>query len=320
MGMDSFILRYRTAANPRPTEQQGLPPPRQTRSPVHCTFTDTAHHAHYAKWNKFDPTAQQDDPTHTQRSNAAQFVAERIAELKLNGNQLFKKKKFQEAADLYTMALRLGLTRSSEIPKDEWNPLMTQCYGNRAMCNLKLNKPHDTVKDCQEAIQIDPNYVKAWARRATAYRALGKLDAALSDFRTALANLEDRSEERTSVLKEIQAIEKQIGSLKQPGQTMRSANSVQMVKTEGLSENAVEGKKVLNSEAINCVQDKTAEAKEPLSPPKAEKGNTPMRKSLPKRKISTAYDFENVFREVSNDAELVIELLMVNKHDEVSLL
>lgn len=52
------------------------------------------------------------------------------------------------------------------------------------------------VQDCTSALKIEPAYVKALNRRATAYEALGKLQESLQDF-TALCVLEGFKNEST---------------------------------------------------------------------------------------------------------------------------
>lgn len=42
----------------------------------------------------------------------------------------------------------------------------------RALCHLVLNQYKEAVKDCSEALKLDGKNVKAFYRRAQAYKAL----------------------------------------------------------------------------------------------------------------------------------------------------
>ncbi|KAI8374905.1 hypothetical protein BD560DRAFT_393536 [Blakeslea trispora] len=99
--------------------------------------------------------------TADQRVEAAQS-------LKTKGNAKFSSKAYQEAADLYTMAL-----------KYKADPIF---YSNRAACFANLNLNERVIEDCNEALRLDPVYVKALNRRAHALEKKGDLENALYDF------------------------------------------------------------------------------------------------------------------------------------------
>lgn len=42
------------------------------------------------------------------------------------------------------------------------------------------------IRDCTKAIELDPNYVKAYLRRANLYEETDKFDEALEDFKKVL--------------------------------------------------------------------------------------------------------------------------------------
>jgi len=50
---------------------------------------------------------------------------------------------------------------------------------------MKLGKNAEAVKDCSKAIEIDPNYLKAFTRRANCYLALEQYEEAVRDFERA---------------------------------------------------------------------------------------------------------------------------------------
>ncbi len=59
-------------------------------------------------------------------------------------------------------------------------------YANRAMASLKLGEVADAEVDCTRALALDPNYLKAWQRRAAARAASGRLLDAIDDLESAL--------------------------------------------------------------------------------------------------------------------------------------
>lgn len=92
---------------------------------------------------------------------------------KEQGNALFKAAKYSEAVDLYTKAI------------DEDGPTVA-LYGNRAFCHIKLENFGSAIADADEALKLDPRYVKAYYRRGTALLSLGKLKNAQACFKQVL--------------------------------------------------------------------------------------------------------------------------------------
>lgn len=56
-------------------------------------------------------------------------------------------------------------------------------YGNRAACLMALHRAPEAIEDCTAAIKLDPQYVKAYVRRAQAYEKTEKLAEALGDYK-----------------------------------------------------------------------------------------------------------------------------------------
>ncbi|EDR02496.1 mitochondrial outer membrane translocase receptor TOM70 [Laccaria bicolor S238N-H82] len=97
------------------------------------------------------------------------------ASLKTKGNTAYQNRNFTQAADLYTRAIEVS-------PKPE--PVF---YSNRAACYVNMSPPkHDlVVLDCDEALKLDANYVKALNRRAIALEGLERYEEAVRDFTAA---------------------------------------------------------------------------------------------------------------------------------------
>jgi len=95
------------------------------------------------------------------------------------GNKLFQSKKYNKAIKQYTKAIEL-------FPDCVY-------YGNRAACYNNLGKMEEVIADCNEALKLNPNYIKALKRRAQAYEKTKNLEQALNDY-TALCILDEFSD------------------------------------------------------------------------------------------------------------------------------
>ncbi|XP_007031159.2 PREDICTED: RNA polymerase II-associated protein 3 isoform X4 [Theobroma cacao] len=96
------------------------------------------------------------------------------------GNEYFKQKKFKEAIDCYSRSIGLSPTAVA--------------HANRAMAYLKIKKFQEAEDDCTEALNLDDRYIKAYSRRATARKELGKLKESIEDTEFAL-RLEPNNQE-----------------------------------------------------------------------------------------------------------------------------
>ncbi|KAK1256917.1 hypothetical protein QJS04_geneDACA016414 [Acorus gramineus] len=96
------------------------------------------------------------------------------------GNEYFKHKKYKEAIDCYSRSIALSPT--------------CVAFANRAMAYLKIRRFEEAESDCTEALNLDDRYVKAYSRRATARKELGKLQLSLEDSEFAL-RLEPNNQE-----------------------------------------------------------------------------------------------------------------------------
>merc|ERR1711962_1285427 len=59
-------------------------------------------------------------------------------------------------------------------------------YSNRALCYLKLNQAEKALADCNSALKINKNHVKALFRRAQANKMLRNYKDSLADLATVL--------------------------------------------------------------------------------------------------------------------------------------
>eukprot|EP00443_Scrippsiella_acuminata_P126585 CAMPEP_0115687848 /NCGR_PEP_ID=MMETSP0272-20121206/60697_1 /TAXON_ID=71861 /ORGANISM="Scrippsiella trochoidea, Strain CCMP3099" /LENGTH=364 /DNA_ID=CAMNT_0003127499 /DNA_START=67 /DNA_END=1161 /DNA_ORIENTATION=+ len=102
----------------------------------------------------------------------------RAQELKQHGNELFKAGKLHDAREAYSEALHL--TPSTET-KDK-----AILHANRAACLQKLSRWDDVLTDCKAAIDLDPDYAKAYCRRSVAYENMERWHDAHEDLKKAI--------------------------------------------------------------------------------------------------------------------------------------
>ena len=92
--------------------------------------------------------------------------------LKQEGNTFFQNNKFMDAFKKYSDAIDLKVeTKNNAV-----------YYSNRAYVDLKLENYGSAIQDVNMAIKIDPDFTKAYHRRAIAYLQLNKPTEALKDL------------------------------------------------------------------------------------------------------------------------------------------
>ena len=89
--------------------------------------------------------------------------------LKDQGNQFFKEKKYIEAEQCYSMALKLHA--GCRI-----------LWTNRAICRNTMQKFDEAISDCDSALTIDPKCSKSIVQKGNAYLSSGRYDEARSCF------------------------------------------------------------------------------------------------------------------------------------------
>lgn len=76
--------------------------------------------------------------------------------LKGEGNAHFKSAEYTEAIDKYSEALKL----CPVVHKNDRAIL----YGNRAAAYKYLEQREEAISDCSQAVELNPDYLKAYAR------------------------------------------------------------------------------------------------------------------------------------------------------------
>ncbi|KAJ8534504.1 hypothetical protein K7X08_016232 [Anisodus acutangulus] len=112
-------------------------------------------------------------------------------ELKRIGNENYKKGNFVEALSLYDKAIAIS-------------PGNAVLHSNRAAALIGLKRLGEAVRECEEAIRLDPSYVRAHQRLGSLLLRLGQVENTRSHF-FSLGHKPDQAE-----LQKLQAVEKNI--------------------------------------------------------------------------------------------------------------
>ncbi|KAA8523986.1 hypothetical protein F0562_010583 [Nyssa sinensis] len=121
-----------------------------------------------------------------------------VARARARGNDLFKSERFTEACSAYGEGLRL----------DSSNSVL---YCNRAACWYKLGLWERSVDDCNQALCIRPNYIKALLRRAASNSKLERWAEAVRDYEVLRREIPDDNEVAESLFHAQVALKKSRG-------------------------------------------------------------------------------------------------------------
>ncbi|CAA2973018.1 TPR repeat-containing thioredoxin TTL1 [Olea europaea subsp. europaea] len=121
-----------------------------------------------------------------------------VGRARARGNDLFKSERFTEACSAYGEGLRL----------DPFNSIL---YCNRAACWFKLGQWQLSVDDCNQALCIQPNYIKALLRRAASNFKLERWDEAVRDYELLRKELPNDNEVAESLFHAQVALKKSRG-------------------------------------------------------------------------------------------------------------
>ncbi|KAL5082294.1 hypothetical protein RYX36_010715 [Vicia faba] len=122
-------------------------------------------------------------------------VVRMVARARSRGNDLFRSSKFSEACKAYGEGLLY----------DNSNYVL---YCNRAICWHKLGKWENSVQDCNQALNICPNYTKALLRRAASNAKLERWDEVVRDYRILKQELPNDNEVAENLGQALVALEK----------------------------------------------------------------------------------------------------------------
>jgi stress-induced-phosphoprotein 1 len=101
---------------------------------------------------------------------AKAYLNPEIAEAhKVKGGEFFKAGDFPSAIKEFDEGLRR-------------DPTNVAIYSNRSFAYIKLMEPAQAIKDANKALELDPSFVKAWARKGTCHQMMKEYHKALEAF------------------------------------------------------------------------------------------------------------------------------------------
>jgi DnaJ family protein C protein 7 len=124
-------------------------------------------------------------------------MVQKLDRTKEEGNTHFKAGRLQQAVDVYTTALEIDPTNKGTNSK---------ILNNRAMCYTKLKQWDDVIKDCDQAIKLDPSYTKARKTRAKALGEGGDWEEAVRAYKS----IQEQNPEEPNIARDIRNAELEV--------------------------------------------------------------------------------------------------------------
>ncbi|EXJ89405.1 hypothetical protein A1O3_02472 [Capronia epimyces CBS 606.96] len=113
------------------------------------------------------------DPDNTAARNYLRTM-KKLDRAKTEANNLFRRGKYSEAVAAYTEALSIDPANKATNAK---------LLGNRAMARIKIKEFEEAKTDCDQALKLDPTYMKARKTRAKATGESGDWEQAVKDWK-----------------------------------------------------------------------------------------------------------------------------------------
>merc|ERR1719461_1795173 len=118
--------------------------------------------------------------------------AQLVADYKVAGNNLFKVGEYEKAIEQYSLAIEID-------PKNE------RLYSNRAAAYISLENWKAAIHDAETAIELNPDFAKAFTRLGTALKGAGLWKKAEEAYEKVLNFLNDEDADWEKVKAEIAA-------------------------------------------------------------------------------------------------------------------
>lgn len=126
-----------------------------------------------------------------------------ITKLRDNGNAEYKKQKYAEAHQLYTLGIQMAVSRPSWEPSAIAREELSGLYANRAQASMALGNWAEAAVDAETSVEVrKQGNAKAWWRKGKCLLEMGRLEDAREWVKKAL-ELEGQEAELTALLKEI---------------------------------------------------------------------------------------------------------------------
>eukprot|EP00929_Paragymnodinium_shiwhaense_P003718 TRINITY_DN104331_c0_g1_i1.p1 TRINITY_DN104331_c0_g1~~TRINITY_DN104331_c0_g1_i1.p1 ORF type:complete len:139 (-),score=36.90 TRINITY_DN104331_c0_g1_i1:391-807(-) len=128
-------------------------------------------------------------------------VDEHVSQLKAEGNAEVRARNFEKAIELYSQAVDLVATTTSELEG------VYALYGNRCLCYMKLGKYLPAKADALEAVARNASFAKGYYRLAICQKETADLAGAWESV-TKAVRLNPEDPEIQALQKSIEALER----------------------------------------------------------------------------------------------------------------
>ncbi|ROT34537.1 translocation protein sec72 [Sodiomyces alkalinus F11] len=128
-----------------------------------------------------------------------------VAKLRDSGNGEFRKSRFPEAINFYTLGLKMALQRPQWEPNQLIREEVASLYANRAQAHMALTQWAEGAVDAEASVEARRvGNAKAWWRRGRCLVEMGRLEEARDWVRRALG-MEGEEGELVALLRDIEA-------------------------------------------------------------------------------------------------------------------
>ncbi|OCT53738.1 DnaJ domain-containing protein [Cladophialophora carrionii] len=114
------------------------------------------------------------DPDNSEARNSLRTM-KKLDRARTAANDMFKRGKYSDAVAAYTEAITIDPTNKVTNAK---------LLGNRAMARIKIKEYAEAIADCDQALKLDPSYMKARRTRAKATGESGDWEQAVKDLKS----------------------------------------------------------------------------------------------------------------------------------------
>ncbi|XP_070533194.1 sperm-associated antigen 1-like [Ptychodera flava] len=197
--------------------------------------------------------------------------AEQFKQLKDEGNEKVKKGQFQEAVNKYTACIGV-------------DPEQVVSYTNRALCFLRLDEPRKAESDCNKALEMEAENIKALFRRAQARKMLEQYKASLQDL-TTLIKIDPKNgpaKKEMELVKEYWRKELREAQQKQNEKKESEKKTEDSKTTKKASDKKQTQQKTRNRISIEEVESSGSDEEDEPEPKSKAKKQSPKSKSKPK--------------------------------------
>ncbi|XP_024967765.1 dnaJ homolog subfamily C member 7-like [Cynara cardunculus var. scolymus] len=210
-----------------------------SRSYFHMARFDKA----LAILEKHEKLAPAETKTEAPSALSAATVSE-LLRLKSAGNEAYQAGRHREAVRHYSNALLRSV---------ECRPFAAICLGNRAAAHQALGEVVDAIADCNLAIALDDNYLKAISRRANLHEKIRDYEHAALDLQRLISLLEKQCEAK--YVEELRIARQRLSSI---NRYMKKEMTLDLYLILGLkgSESGAEIKKAYHKAALRHHPDK----------------------------------------------------------------